>query len=189
MKLIRTFMLAMVNAGVSKPQAPKGREHLTAIFDDIENADFELIERSKNKVIFKHLPSDQTYYLERNIFVDGHETVNLYFKGENKDQLITGSIKANSLDDNKNIMAGFNRMVNMVRSYDELVSLCEAGISEFYLVVGGCMRSSKNIVMTGKDKFSILNEIDGSYQNASKKNLEAKTNIMTGIENECFFAY
>ena len=90
---------------------------------------------------------------------------------------------------NKNLIAGYNRVVGMVRSYDELVRRCEAGQQEFYMLVGGCMRSSKNIVMTGKDEFSILNEIDGEYQDVTKETLETETNIMTAIHEERFFAY
>lgn len=129
------------------------------------------------------------YFFEKTVFENGTEIFSLYLKDEKQDVLITNSYRLDDMSKNKNLIAGYNRIVGMVRSYDELVRRCEAGQQEFYMLVGGCMRSSKNIVMTGKDEFSILNEIDGEYQDVTKETLETETNIMTAINEERFFAY
>ena len=189
MKLIQTFMMALVNAGVKKPETMPGCEYMTSIFDDIENATFEVIYRSKRKVVFKHFPSNLVYFFELNEFENGFKNVCLYLQEEKKDIFITNSIRADDMETHKSLMIGFDRIIKMIRNYDELVTACEDGVSEFYMLLAGCMRSSKNIVMTGKDKFSILNEIDGNFQKVSKNNLEIKTNIISSMENESFFAY
>ena len=189
MQLIKTLMNAMIEAGLTKPETATGFEYLTSIYDDLDNATFNVTYRSPRKIFFTHVPSQLVYFFEKTVFENGTEILSLYLKDEKKDVLITNSYRLDDMSKNKNLIAGYNRIVGMVRSYDELVRRCEAGQQEFYMLVGGCMRSSKNIVMTGKDEFSILNEIDGEYQDVTKETLETETNIMTAINEERFFAY
>ncbi len=61
---------------------------------------------------------------------------------------------------------------------------------EFYLfLANGMARSCKRISFRPSDKkqWSIINEIDDSYQELQDSNLSKKTNIVEGINKGCFF--
>ncbi len=196
MKLINTFLKAFLESyrklGINTPKASAGYEHLTAILDDIEKAECELISRTQKMIVFLHKPSNQTCFFEKIEFNDNgkkhYEIVLCMREANTKDYLILNSNMVEKTD-KENLINGFKRMVNMVRSYDEFVSLCKEQPKDFYILLSGCLRSSKNIQMTGKDEFAIFHEIDGEYQYLTKDELEPYTNILSAIETERFFLY
>lgn len=65
-----------------------------------------------------------------------------------------------------------------------------SGVDCFISLAGGLMRSSKNIYWNGKT-FEILNEIDGTTQNLSEKQLmdESLTHIGKALELGALYQY
>jgi hypothetical protein len=61
--------------------------------------------------------------------------------------------------------------------------------SDFHIVlVGGLAASSKRILYHSEfDEFSIISEIDESYQEVSSANLAYETNLILAIKNGCLY--
>lgn len=84
-------------------------------------------------------------------------------------------------------------MVNMtIESLEQLkkIAFNENGDSvEFFIMLaGGLARSSKRIsYYPATDEFSILNEIDNSFQTVSSSQLAQETNIVEAISKNCLF--
>lgn len=60
---------------------------------------------------------------------------------------------------------------------------------DFYIVVAnGLARSSKRILYHAEfDMFSLINEIDESFQEFNSSEIEEKTNLLTAIESKSLF--
>lgn len=84
-------------------------------------------------------------------------------------------------------------MINMtIGSLEELkkVAFNERGdFVDFYiLLAGGIAKSSKRISYNPEsDEFSIIHEIDESFQKVNSENIGVKTNILEAIEKNCLF--
>ena len=62
--------------------------------------------------------------------------------------------------------------MTQVKNLAELIDLCEQNKSEFFVMLRGGLRSSKNIYFDGRE-FEIINEIDFSSQNITIEELSA----------------
>jgi hypothetical protein len=81
-------------------------------------------------------------------------------------------------------------MPQRINSIEELKTAAGDGADFFILLAGGFVRSSKHISYDkDKDKFYILNEIDGTDQTLKPESLKRKhiTNIGLAIEKGAFF--
>ena len=78
MQLIKTLMNAMIEAGLTKPETATGFEYLTSIYDDLDNATFNVTYRSPRKIFFTHVPSQLVYFFEKTVFENGTEMHMLY---------------------------------------------------------------------------------------------------------------
>lgn len=84
-----------------------------------------------------------------------------------------------------------------ITSVSELRLAIDEGEHEFFILLNGSLRSSKNIDFhdsvdkNGNYKFDIVNEIDGSHQVLSEKNLFNKNITLIGeaIEKGAFYRY
>jgi hypothetical protein len=79
-----------------------------------------------------------------------------------------------------------------VKNIDHLKSLAtrdNGDFVDFYITLaGGLAKSSKRIQYNSNfDEFSIIHEIDESYQEVIASELCNKTNIVQAIENNCLF--
>jgi hypothetical protein len=84
----------------------------------------------------------------------------------------------------------------IINSLDEIVTECQAhhGQGEFFILLNGGLRSSKDITYDGLDKkgrhiFEIFHSIDGSIQRLRGDKLLNETNIGEAIRKNAFFAY
>ena len=77
-----------------------------------------------------------------------------------------------------------------IRSIKQLRNAINKGQKEFFITLNYGLKSSKYIDTTGK-KFYVLNEIDGSEQKLTEKQLmdEGYTNIGKAMKKKAFFAY
>ncbi len=62
--------------------------------------------------------------------------------------------------------------MTQVQNLADLIDLCEQNKSEFFVMLRGGLRSSKNIYFDGRE-FEIINEIDFSSQNMTAEELSA----------------
>jgi hypothetical protein len=62
--------------------------------------------------------------------------------------------------------------MTQVQNLTNLIDLCEQNKSEFFVMLRGGLRSSKNIYFDGQE-FEIINEIDFSSQNMTAEELSA----------------
>lgn len=62
--------------------------------------------------------------------------------------------------------------MTQVQNLADLIDLCEQNKSEFFVMLRGGLRSSKNIYFDGRE-FEIINEIDFSSQNITIEELSA----------------
>ena len=62
--------------------------------------------------------------------------------------------------------------MTQVQNLANLIDLCEQNKSEFFVMLRGGLRSSKNIYFDGRE-FEIINEIDFSSQNMTAEELSA----------------
>ena len=62
--------------------------------------------------------------------------------------------------------------MTQVQNLADLINLCEQNKSEFFVMLRGGLRSSKNIYFNGRE-FEIINEIDFSSQNMTAEELSA----------------
>lgn len=62
--------------------------------------------------------------------------------------------------------------MTQVQNLTNLIDLCEQNKSEFFVMLRGGLRSSKNIYFDGHE-FEIINEIDFSSQNMTAEELSA----------------
>jgi len=62
--------------------------------------------------------------------------------------------------------------MTQVQNLADLIDLCEQSKSEFFVMLRGGLRSSKNIYFDGRE-FEIINEIDFSSQNMTAEELSA----------------
>lgn len=78
-----------------------------------------------------------------------------------------------------------------INSIAELKKAIENDHFEFFIVVGGFARSSKNIQMTEDNKFSIINEIDDTEQILTEEEIEKSelTNIGKAMKLGSFYCY
>lgn len=79
--------------------------------------------------------------------------------------------------------------MKQINSVEELIEEIKSGNNDFF-IGNGLFRSSKYIECDD-DNFYIVNEIDGTEQTLTKKQLfdEDYTNIGTSINNGSFYAY
>lgn len=61
--------------------------------------------------------------------------------------------------------------------------------ADCFVVVGGFMRSSKDIYYLGDDQWHIFNSIDDSEVDCSTDELSSKTNILEALEKGCLWKY
>ena len=83
-------------------------------------------------------------------------------------------------------------MAELVNSLEHLKLLSEnenEDFVDFFIVIaGGFAKSSKRILYHNKfDEFSIINEIDESFQKVSSVNLEKETNLIEAIEKGALY--
>lgn len=70
------------------------------------------------------------------------------------------------------------------------IELLLKGETEFFIVLGGMIRSSKHINYdTDKKLFLIDNEVDDTYQELTEAQLHTDSNIGLAIDNGCFYLY
>ncbi len=62
--------------------------------------------------------------------------------------------------------------MTQVQNLANLIDLCEQNKSEFFVMLRGGLRSSKNIYFDGRE-FEVINEIDFSSQNMTAEELSA----------------
>lgn len=82
--------------------------------------------------------------------------------------------------------------MKQVKSVSQLKRMIENGTHDFFIMLNGGGRSSKFMDYSiYSKKFYICNEIDGSEQHLSEKNLfnERHTNIGKAINAGAFYAY
>tara|TARA_R110000850_G_C9994993_1_gene467536 strand:+ start:9138 stop:9389 length:252 start_codon:yes stop_codon:yes gene_type:complete len=78
--------------------------------------------------------------------------------------------------------------VTSIDHLKELSSTSNGDFVDFYILFGGVARSSKRIVYhAGSDEFSIIHEIDESYQEVITKNLGQETMVVEAIEKGVLF--
>jgi hypothetical protein len=65
------------------------------------------------------------------------------------------------------------------------------GMTEFFIMLNGGMRSSKGIIyFPDTDTYDIRNDIDDSYEeDLTEEQLRNETHIVLAIENGAFFKY
>jgi hypothetical protein len=72
----------------------------------------------------------------------------------------------------------------------ELASNSNGDFVDFYILFGGVARSSKRILIyPGSDEFSIINEIDESYQEVKSNDLAQETMLIVALEKGVLFMY
>ncbi|WP_299015293.1 hypothetical protein [uncultured Polaribacter sp.] len=71
----------------------------------------------------------------------------------------------------------------------ELASNKNGDFEEFYIsLANGMVRSSKRILYNAEfDEFSLVNEIDDTYQELKSSELEKETNLIDAIEKKALF--
>lgn len=81
------------------------------------------------------------------------------------------------------------KLIKSIKELKELSSGDEP-LECFITLAGGLVKSSKSILYHNK-KFSVVNEIDGTEQSLTEKQLKdpTYTNIYTAIKNKALFAY
>jgi hypothetical protein len=75
--------------------------------------------------------------------------------------------------------------MNKIKSVEQLKKESKGG-ADFFIALNYGLRSSKNILFNGKE-FEIFNEIDGTSQLLTEKQLFTKSNIGKAIEKGAFF--
>jgi hypothetical protein len=76
-----------------------------------------------------------------------------------------------------------------VESIDHLIELCGDDRVDFF-IHGGAFRSSKGIMyFPDSEEFDIHNEIDDSWQEVKKENLDRDTHIVEAINKGAFYMY
>jgi len=82
-------------------------------------------------------------------------------------------------------------IVDSLEQLKELAQNDNSDFQEFYvLLAGGFFRSSKRILYDPKiGQFSILNEIDNSYQELLSEELSDKTNLIKAIDAKALYKY
>lgn len=85
--------------------------------------------------------------------------------------------------------------MKQITSLDELkresVYNEKTGMSEFYILLNGGLRSSKKIIYySDTNTYDVHNEIDDSYQeDLTEEELKNETHIVVAIENGVLFKY
>ena len=81
-------------------------------------------------------------------------------------------------------------MTKIINNVQELRDAIEKGNNEFYILIGGMMRSSKTIYWDEDNKkFLITNEIDDSEQDLTDDELYTMSNIGEAIQKGSFLMY
>ena len=84
------------------------------------------------------------------------------------------------------------KQIQTVQELKEICLLQEGGYVDFFIALsGGSLRSSKQISYNlSNNTFSIINEIDNSYQDdLTEDDLRNETNIIYAIEQKAFYQY
>lgn len=82
--------------------------------------------------------------------------------------------------------------MTQVTSTEQLKRMTQEGVHDFFILLNGGARSSKQVDYNPHDqRFYIENEIDGTRQRLSERNLlnERHTNIGKAITAGAFYAY
>jgi hypothetical protein len=79
--------------------------------------------------------------------------------------------------------------VNNLEHLKELANNENGDFEDFFiLLANGLVRSSKRILYyPASDEFSLINEIDESYQEFTSSEIEEKTNLITAINSNALF--
>ena len=79
--------------------------------------------------------------------------------------------------------------MKQINSVEELIEEIKSGNNDFF--IGNSLFRSSKYIECDDDNFYIVNEIDGTEQTLTKKQLfdEDYTNIGTSINNGSFYAY
>jgi len=81
-------------------------------------------------------------------------------------------------------------LVESISHLKELATNKNGDFVDFFIILSGFSRSSKRIIYYPDcDEFSIINEIDESYQEVATKDLVSKTILLKAIDNKCMFMY
>lgn len=78
--------------------------------------------------------------------------------------------------------------MNLIKpqSIEHLNELLDKGYTDFFIALGGCLRSSKYITWNGTDTYYVLHLIDDSEDEYTAEELMA-SNIGTAIKNGAFY--
>lgn len=79
-------------------------------------------------------------------------------------------------------------LVKSIKHLKKLASNKNGDFIDFVVFLSKFAKSSKRIIYYGEtDEFSIINEIDDSYQELTTDELASKTILVTAIQNRCLF--
>lgn len=80
------------------------------------------------------------------------------------------------------------KLIESIAHLKTLATNKQGDFVDFFVILSGFAKSSKRIMyFPDYDEFSIINEIDESYQEVTTAQLASKTILIKAIDNKCLF--